>query len=167
MASKLYNCNLPNPTRTQNPQWFMLKEELENITLHWKNGRITQGHAEKGTILIPCKERQNTVSPGYVYVELLKESRFTIKCRRDILIDLNKEDVNWLVPVISPNERFSLYNDKQHWEERHQLKKGQAIYYIKRTKKRKATVISWGYSRDFDGNMIQIKLKEVKLIISS
>ena len=150
------------------PHWYMLREELSNVTVTMPNGQHKNTTFEEGSLFVSNDPRLKPGSSATVTLQTLKELRSIVRCKRNMLAQLDVEDVIWLNPIQPPKNRLKVYNNPQHWDERKLLKEGSLVNYSLTISNLKsiAKVVSCRFLESFGGKIVEIQITKVNIASS-
>ena len=152
-------------TYSNPPYWYMMTEELSNVTITMPNGQYKNITIEEGSLFVSNDPPLKPGSSATILLKALKDPRYTVRCKRNMLIILAVEDVNWLNPIQPPKNRLKVYNNQQHWGERKLLKEGLLVNYCTTISKLKgiAKVVSCRFLECFGGKIVEIQIIKVNI----
>ena len=141
----------------------MLREELPHVTITMPNGQHKNTTFEEGSLFVSNDQLLKPGSSVTVTLQTLKDPRYIVRCKRNMLALLDVEDVNWLNPIQPPKNRLKVYKNPQHWGERKLLKEGLLVNYSTTLSNLKgiAKVVSYSFLESFDGTIVEIQIIKV------
>ena len=141
----------------------MLTEELPNVIVTMPNGQCKNKNIEEGSLFVSNDPVIRPGSSATVLLQTLKDPRYLVRCKRNMLAQLEVEDVNWLNPIQPPKNRLKVYTNPQHWGERKLLKEGSLVNYSTTLSNLEGTakVVTCRFSKSYDGTIVEIQIIKV------